>query len=471
MRERLIRLIHRTARITYKTHRQIRSQRQHSRLDFGFYLPIGESVVPTRREKWQHPGGGSEALKLRLQTAIGPLRLTGDGWIGAVPGQLEPVERLPVLFQHVAGEAEFQHHVVVEGIAFMNDREVLQRIFQIAGLVTFFGQLARLGSGIARLQRLLAAAEYLRHLQSGSHAVSQFLIHIAGGQHFVQQRTRGRGLAALHQQKRQLRGRHHVVRRVFGDLPEFAFGLRFLTHFQQQISEFTTQFDVGWIERDGRAKFVDVRVAGRQQQARRLGGPCLGAARSGQQGGDRLLGPAGLPPRAAQVHEQTPFGGLDAPGGVVVIGRQRPIVAQFGQPRHFFMRAEIAGPALQRLLPSREAFGQGPVHILKSLLSGSARGGIARRGSHAIEDQPRHSLLAGLVGQEGEFQRYVVIVGIQPHRFGKLISRRFRLTDFQPGVGQVLANVDALGRQLRRAAKTSDGGVIVSRAQALVGLV
>ena len=119
------------------------------------------------------------------------------------------------------------------------------------------------------------------------------------------------------------------------------------------------------------------------------------------------------------------------------------------------MAAEIIGRYGERLLPALDAFAQRAVYILKRLGGGGVRFSIA------IENAAGGDFLVGFVTQEGVFESYLVVAGIEAHGGGELVARGGGLADFQQRVGQVLTYRRAVRREGDGAFEAGDGAVVV----------
>ena len=160
----------------------------------------------------------------------------------------------------------------------------------------------------------------------------------------------------------------------------------------------------------------------------------------------------------AQIDQQVAARGPQLPGRLILLRGQIELVALFGQLGELLVRAEVIGRLRERLLPARDPFAQGPVHILEGL----RRGWVALL-AQPVEHAPRGHLLLGFVTQEGVFERDLIVGRIERHRFRELVARRFGFADLQQRVGQVLADRSPPGIELRGLLKPLDGGVVVLR--------
>ena len=132
------------------------------------------------------------------------------------------------------------------------------------------------------------------------------------------------------------------------------------------------------------------------------------------------------------------------------------------------MGAEIVWGAFERLEPARDSGGQRLVDILKGLLGGLTRGGMAGY-ADTIEDTARLGLLPGFVAEERIFERDVFVGRVEPHGLSELIAGGFVFPHFQQGVGKILVDGRTIRRRLNGLLKTSHGLVVILNAKGVVG--
>ncbi len=149
-----------------------------------------------------------------------------------------------------------------------------------------------------------------------------------------------------------------------------------------------------------------------------------------------------------------------------MFGRQRKLVALFGQPRQFLMGTEIIGRERQRLLPARDSFSQRPVDILERF-----GGGCVARLAQTVEDPACDHRLLGFITQKCVLERDVRVAGIETHRLGKLAARGLGFTGLEQGIRQVFADGGALRRKRNRPLKRGHRLVIIVGAKRCVGLL
>jgi hypothetical protein len=113
------------------------------------------------------------------------------------------------------------------------------------------------------------------------------------------------------------------------------------------------------------------------------------------------------------------------------------------------MSAEGGGRGGERLLPSFDACGQGRVDVVECLCCGGARFGIARF-ADAREDAAGFRFVGGgviarFVAEEGVFEGEMKIRRFDFEGFAELVARGFAIAGLEQRVGQVLANISAIG--------------------------
>ena len=357
--------------------------------------------------------------------------------------------------QDVVGPAELEHGLEIAWVVFVSHLQVFERILHIAGLDAAFGHDFGV-DGIVR--RLWAAAQHLRQVQDGAHAVGQVLVR--SGQHAIEERPGSRVVAPRVEQEAELGGGEHVTGRGCGEGAEFLFGFGFAIHAQQQIAEFAAQFSIARIERERAVEFGNERVAIGQQFARLFGGARLAAAGSGQQGGNGVVDAAHGFPHAAQVHQHGAPVRQQAPGLFEMFGGERQFVALLGQVGEFEVRAEVVRAGRQRAFPTLDRGGQRPVDILKRLL----RLRVARV-ANAVEDAARFGFALALIAEEGVLHGHLGVRRIQGHSLMELVARQIVLADLEIGVGEVFADGGALRRELDGADEGGHRRVVVVRLQ------
>jgi len=147
-----------------------------------------------------------------------------------------------------------------------------------------------------------------------------------------------------------------------------------------------------------------------------------------------------------------------------MFGRQRQLVALFGQRGELEMGAEIVRASGQRALPTLDRGGQRPVDILKRLLRLRVAGP-----ADAVEDAPRFGFPLALIAKEGVLQGHLDVGGIDSHGGMKLVARQIVFADLEEGVGQVFADGSTLRRELDGAGEAGHRCVIIARLQGGVG--
>ena len=118
---------------------------------------------------------------------------------------------------------------------------------------------------------------------------------------------------------------------------EFNFGIRFLFHAQQQISQFTMQFCISGVKRDGIAKLIHVRVAHGQQLTGLIGCIRFTAAGCSQQCGGRLFRMVAQALHTPYCNQNRFALRLQVPGRQIMLCRKVPIVALLRQLGQFVM--------------------------------------------------------------------------------------------------------------------------------------
>ena len=127
------------------------------------------------------------------------------------------------------------------------------------------------------------------------------------------------------------------------------------------------------------------------------------------------------------------------------------------------MRAEVIGPQRDGVLPALDGGGERGVDILEGLL-GSGIAGFA----DTVEDAAGLGLLLGFVGEEGEFERDLLVGGVESHCFAELVAGEVVFTDLQIRVGEVFADGGARGGGGDSGEEAGDCGVVITNAEGIV---
>src|SRR5512143_1966083 len=105
------------------------------------------------------------------------------------------------------------------------------------------------------------------------------------------------------------------------------------------------------------------------------------------------------------------------------------------------MAAEIVRRNGERVAPALDAVAQGTVYILERLRGRGA--GL----TVTVENAARRYFLVGFVTEEGVFEGYLLVAGIEAHGGSELVARGGGLSYFQQCVGQVFAHGGAVRRE------------------------
>jgi len=264
-----------------------------------------------------------------------------------------------------------------------------------------------------------------------------------------------------------LRHRQQVVGRSVHHRLKFLFRLGAVLHFEIQIRQFTAQFEIARIEREGSLKLVYIWIALRQQLASFLSHARLSAAGCREQRRICFLVARHLRVNTPQIQEKTAPVRAKSPGFLIVLGRKRQFVALLGEARELFMGAEIIGRQLQRLGPSGDAFAQRTIDIFEGDACYRSRGLISRF-ADAVENAARDGLLPGFIAKERVFEGDVVVARIEPHGLGKLVARGFVFADFEERVSQIFAHSRTVRRNFDGFLERGNGAVVVFGFQSCV---
>jgi hypothetical protein len=153
----------------------------------------------------------------------------------------------------------------------------------------------------------------------------------------------------------------------------------------------------------------------------------------------------------------------------VVGGGEVEFVALLGELGEFVICAEVGRGGCENLLPASDAGSERHVDVLKCL---SSRGPGGRIGGilDMKEDVAGFGftggrVVASFVTEKGVFQSKVKVGGFEPHRFAELLAGGFGVSGFQEGVGEVLPDIGAAGRERGRFFKERDRIVVLLRTQ------
>ena len=153
----------------------------------------------------------------------------------------------------------------------------------------------------------------VRQLERGADAVGQ--IEISALEDALEQGQGGGAVVAGQIEKTELRGGEQVAGRTLGDDFELALGFLLLIHAEEQVGKLAVQLDVGGIELEGFAEFVDVGIAGGKQLAGGFGGARLATTRGGEKSGVGFFDFDLRFPDAAEIEQNGLAVGKEAPGG------------------------------------------------------------------------------------------------------------------------------------------------------------